>query len=128
MGLAQMCLLVPATLFLLVGGSVADHLGGRRVAAIAQLIAATPPACLLLVIAFNGLGFDVMVAYAIVIGLTQAFVTPARDGLLNRVAERSIQRTVVLTSVIQFGVQMVGFLLASFRGTAWGAEPILGRS
>ncbi len=124
-GIAQMCLLVPTTLFLLVGGSVADHLGGRRVAALAQLVAALPPCLLLVVIASDGLTFNAMLAYAIVIGLTQAFVTPARDGLLNHVAEGSIQRTVVLTSIIQFGVQMAGFLLASFADRV-GAEPILG--
>jgi MFS family permease len=124
-GVAQMCLLLPATFFLLVGGSVADHVGGRRVAALAQVVAALPPFLLLIVIASKGLTFDAMIAFAIVVGLVQAFVTPARDGLLNRVAEGSVQRTVVLTSVIQFGVQMFGFMLASFA-EGIGAEPILG--
>lgn len=123
-GIAQMSLLVPTMLLLLIGGSTADHFGGRRVAALAQGAAALPPLFLFVVIAMNELTFDAMLAYAIVIGLAQAFVTPARDGLLNQVAEGSVQRTVVQTSVIQFGVQMFGFLLASFAERI-GALPIL---
>jgi len=123
-GIAQMSLLVPTTMLLLVGGSTADHYGGRRIAAFAQGAAAVPPLFLFVVIALEGLTFDAMIAYAIVIGLAQAFVTPARDGLLNQVAEGSVQRTVVQASVIQFGVQMFGFLLASFAERI-GALPIL---
>jgi hypothetical protein len=57
-------------------------------------------------------------------GCAQAFVTPARDGLLNQVAEGRVQRAVMLTSMWQFGLQVVGFLVASFADFA-GPEPIL---
>ena len=46
-GLAQMALLIPATLFMLVGGSLADTFGGRRIAVGAQSLAVLPPLMLL---------------------------------------------------------------------------------
>ncbi|MEJ2090094.1 MAG: MFS transporter, partial [Gammaproteobacteria bacterium] len=38
-GLAQMSLLLPGTVFILIGGSYADRFGGRRVVVIAQSFA-----------------------------------------------------------------------------------------
>ena len=123
-GVAQMSMLVPATLFMLVGGSLADHFGGRRIAAIAQALAAVPPLLLALAVAAGALRFGALVGYAIAMGLAQAFVTPARDSLLNDVAEsRSIQRTVVRASFVQFGAQILGFLTASYADRT-GAVPV----
>ena len=42
-GIAQMTLLLPGTLLILAGGSVADRYGGRRVAALAQAAATLAP-------------------------------------------------------------------------------------
>ena len=111
-GLAQMVMLVPTTLLMLVGGSYADRFGGRRVAMIAQGFGVLPVLLLLYVVAADSLSFTTMLVYAVMMGCAQAFVTPARDGLLNQVAEGRIQRTVVLASLIQFGIQMVGLLAA----------------
>ena len=36
-----------------------------------------------------------LIVYALLMGLAQAFVTPARDGLLNLVAGNNVQRMVV---------------------------------
>jgi MFS family permease len=123
-GLAQTAMLLPATFLLLIGGSLADHFGGRRVAVIAQCLSVVPPLALLLAIASDRLSFQTMIGYAVVMGCIQAFVTPARDGLLNQVAGGRIQRAVLLVSMIQFGVQMLGFLIAS-RADALGAVPVL---
>ena len=57
-------------------------------------------------------------------GCAQALITPARDGLLALLAEGEIQRKVVQVSMIQFGVQMFGFLAASFADS-FGALYIL---
>jgi predicted MFS family arabinose efflux permease len=51
--------------------------------------------------------------YALWIGTCQALVTPSRDGLLPRLADGQIQRRVVQVSVIQFGIQVFGFMIAS---------------
>src|SRR5262249_38682149 len=67
--------------------------------------------------------FGALVGYAIAMGLAQAFLTPARDSLLNDVAEAGIQRTVIRASFVQFGAQIVGFLVAS-NADRTGAAPI----
>ena len=112
-GFAQMAYLLPGTLFILLGGSVADHYGGRRVALIGQALAATLALCLAITMWFTDLTYTLFVLFAIAMGCAQAIVTPARDGLLPLVAEGQIQRRVVQASMIQFGTQMVGLLLAS---------------
>ena len=111
-GIAQMVMLIPTTLLMLVGGSYADRFGGRRVAMIAQTFGVLPVVLLIVVVVGDGLTFTTMLVYAVMMGCAQAFVTPARDGLLNQVAEGRIQRTVVLASLIQFGIQMIGLLVA----------------
>jgi MFS family permease len=123
-GLAQMALLLPGTLFILVGGSYADRFGGRRVVLIAQSFAVLASAYLLFVVGTDRLTFGLIVGYAVLMGFAQAFVTPARDGLLNSVAGGRLQRTVMLTSIMQFGMQMIGFLVASLSD-AVGPEMIL---
>ena len=114
-GVAQLALLFPATLLMLVGGSLADRLGGKRVAVVSQTLAVFPLGTLAIFLLLDQLSFGFMIVYAIAIGSLQAFVTPARDGLLNSVAQGNIQRTVVKVTLIQFLVQMGGFTLA---GTA----------
>ncbi len=123
-GLAQMAMLAPVMLLMLLGGSVADAIGGRRLAMIAQGFAVLPGIGLLAALAFDALDFRVMLLYAVAMGCAAAFVTPARDGLLNQVAEGQIQRTVVLVSLVQFGVQMLGFGVAGLAG--WiGPEAVM---
>jgi MFS family permease len=113
-GLAQMSLLIPATLFMLVGGSLADHYGGRRIAIIAQACAAFAPLYLVAMVVLDSLDYRGVIIFAIFMGCAQAFVTPARDSLLNQVADGQIQRRVLQTSMTQFGFQMLGFVAASF--------------
>jgi MFS family permease len=124
-GVAQMAMLVPAMLFMLIGGSLADHFGGRRLATTAQGLAILPPLILAAAVASGALRFEALVGYAIAMGLAQAFVTPARDALLNDVAETGIQRTVIRASFVQFGAQILGFLTAT-QADRFGAAPIFG--
>ena len=122
-GRAQMAMLVPATLFMLVGGSLADHFGGRRLATIAQGLATLAPLLLATTVATGHLRFGALIGYAIAMGLAQAFVTPARDALLNDVAETGIQRTVMRASFVQFGAQILGFWTAT-QADRFGAVPL----
>ncbi len=113
-GLAQMCFLLPATILMLVGGSLADQYGGRRVAFWGQLAAAAAPMFLTLMIVLDQFSYNTILVFAVMMGCAQALVTPARDGLLAQVADGQIQRKVVQASMVQFGVQMLGFVIASF--------------
>ena len=123
-GLANMALLLPSTLLTLLGGSLADRLGARKVAIIAQALAVLPPIYLALALFFQFLSFQTMILYALAIGTLQAFVTPARDGLLNSVAGGDIQRTVVKTTLVQFTAQIVAIGIAGTAQTI-GGTPIL---
>ncbi|NIP13863.1 MAG: MFS transporter, partial [Pseudomonadales bacterium] len=112
-GLAQMTLLLPGTLLMLIGGTYADRFGGRRIVIGAQSLAACAPLLLLVLIWSDTLTYASMLVYAVLMGCATAFVTPARDGLLNEIAEGRVQRAVMLASMIQFGGQMIGFMLAA---------------
>ncbi len=127
-GLAQTAMLVPATLFMLVGGSFADRVGGRRVAFAAQSLAVLPPLALALILFTGRLSFPVMVGYALAFGMVQAFVIPARDGLLNSVAGGRIQRAVVKATFVQFSVQLLGFALAGSAERIGGHWVILAQA
>lgn len=123
-GVAQMATLLPVLLLLLVGGGLADRHGGARIASVAQALSAIPPLLLALTIVLNQLTFGAMLVYGVAMGCLQAFVTPARDGLLNDVAGSSVQRTVMLASLTQFACQIVGVAIAGLAGKT-GAEPLL---
>lgn len=112
-GLAQMAYLLPGTVFILIGGSIADQFGGRKIALIAQCAAASMAAGLALSMALTHFTYDKFLFFAVCMGCSQAILTPARDGLLPLVADGQIQRRVVQASMIQFGIQMIGFVLAS---------------
>lgn len=124
-GVAQMALLAPVTLLMLVGGGVADAAGGRRVAMVAQSVAVLPAAGLLLALGLDAVDFPVMIAFAVAMGCATAFVTPARDGLLNVVAQGRIQRAVVLVGLAQYGMLGLGFLVAGLADRV-GAGAVLG--
>lgn len=111
-GVAQMALLLPGLALMLVGGGMADHFGGARVASVVHALAALPPLGLAAMLAMDRLSYGTMLVYAVAMGCAQAFVTPARDGLLNEVAHGRIQRTVLLASLTQFGCQILGVSLA----------------
>jgi MFS family permease len=123
-GVAQMALLLPVLLLLLVGGGLADRHGGARIAFVAQSLCAIPPLVLAAFTFTDSLNFGTMLVYGVAMGCLQAFVTPARDGLLNDVAGPSVQRAVMLASLTQFACQIVGVALAGLAGET-GAAPLL---
>jgi MFS family permease len=113
-GFAQTVMLLPGTLLILVGGSFADRIGGKRIAVGGQLVAVLGPLLLIAVLLQGELSYNLMLCYAVLMGTANAFVTPGRDGLLNSVAQGRVQRAVMLTSIAQFGMQMFGFVVAYF--------------
>ena len=126
--LLQMAYLIPGTLLILLGGSVADHFGGRRIAIIGQLLAALMAAGLALTMWLTELTYPLFILFAISMGCAQAILTPARDGLLPVVAGGMIQRRVMQASLIQFGMQMVGLLLASLTDSIGVLYMLAGQS
>ena len=123
-GWAQTSLLLPGMALILIAGALADRVGPDRQALRAQAFAAITPWLLVVAIQMGALNYAVMVVYALLMGVAQAFVTPSRDGLLNHVAGGQVQRTVLLTSLAQFSCQIVGYAIAGFADQV-GAQPIL---
>ena len=123
-GWAQTAILAPGMLLILVAGAMADRMGADRQAMLAQAFAALAPWLLIFTLGAEMLSYGVMVAYALLMGLAQAFVTPARDGLLNHVAEGAVQRTVLLSSLVQFTGQIIGYSIAGFADSI-GPTPLL---
>jgi len=123
-GVAQMCFLLPTTVLILFGGSLADRFGPRWLVIRAQTLAVLPLLALLYLLATESLSFFALLVYAVLMGTVQAFVTPSRDGLLSQVAGSQVQRAVVKTSLVQFGLQMVGLGLSAMADL-FGPEPLV---
>jgi MFS family permease len=70
------------------------------------------------------LSYWALIGYALMMGTVGAFIQPARDGMLNRVAGDQLQRTVTVTMGLTFGAQIFGFAAASFADSI-GAIPLL---
>ncbi len=123
-GWAQTAVLAPGMLLILVAGALADRIGPDRQALLAHIFAALVPWLLIWALQAGVLSYGLMIAYALLMGLAQAFVTPARDGLLSYIAQGNVQRTVLLTSLAQFSCQIVGYTIAGYAD-AVGGEAIL---
>lgn len=113
-GVAQMSIMLPSLFFMLVGGGVADRGDLRRLLLRYHLIAAVPPLVLAWLVGTEKLTYALLIGYGIAMGTLGAFVIPARDALLHRVAEGAIQRGVMLANMGQFMGQLVGMILAGF--------------
>ena len=123
-GAAQSALMVPAVVLILLGGAVADRVDRRRLLIALHVAAAGIVLTLCAVLANGGLGYGVLIAYALAIGTVQAFVMPARDSLLSEVAGGNLGRGVAALNLIQWGTQAAGAFLAS-SARLLGAVPML---
>ena len=114
-GLAQTSSMVPALALLLVGGAVADRGDARRMLRGVHLAAALPILGLGLAWWSGVVSFPVLLVYGATLGTLQAFVMPARDAILPRVAGPDLMRAVAGLTICQFAGQALGNRLA---GTA----------
>ena len=96
-GIAQMSLMAPSIFLMLLGGAVADRADCRRLLVRGHLVAALPPLLLGVVIARGGLAYGGLIAYALAVGTAGAFVMPARDAMLTRVAAGGLGTSAALT-------------------------------
>ena len=124
-GIAQMAFMLPTMIFVLLGGSLADHYGGKRMAIIGHILASLAPLFLAMTVLTGELTYTSVIIFAVIMGTAQALITPARDGLLPLVAAGKIQRLVVQVSMVQFGIQAFGFLIAAFADDLGAATMLL---
>lgn len=124
LGIAQMSTQIPGLLLILLGGLLADRVDRRSILIWMHVLAGVPSAALAFAIWTGSLSYSLMIAYALFIGTVGAFVQPARDGMLNQIADGQLQRTVTITMGLTFGAQIFGFIAASFADQI-GAPPLL---
>jgi MFS family permease len=124
-GIAQSASMIPTFLLILLGGALADRRDRRTLLIRLHLFAAALAFALAGVVAGGLLSFGLLVAYALAIGSTTAFVMPARDALLSEVAGADLMRAVTAMTLVQWGAQAAGaFVGGSAR---WiGTVPALG--
>ncbi|WP_339832253.1 MFS transporter [uncultured Parvibaculum sp.] len=112
-GIAQMSLMAPAILFMLLGGTVADHGDARRILIRVHILSALPPLVLAGIYLSGNLTYASLIIFALTMGTLSAFAIPARDSALTRVAETGIQQAVTMAMGVQMGSQLVGMLIAA---------------
>lgn len=114
LGIAMMSLMLPTLLLILIGGATADHFDGRSILVVTHLLAGLPALGLSAIYGTGALTYPVLIAYALCMGAVGAFIMPARDALLTRIADASsLQQAVMRASGLQFGAQILGFVVAS---------------
>ncbi len=112
-GLAQMASQLPMLLFILWGGWLGDRVDQRRLLITLNCLMVIPPLVVATLFSAGVFNYTILFCWALVGGTFAAFVQPARDALLNRVAGSDIQRVVTMSIGVQFGVQILGFSLGS---------------
>jgi MFS family permease len=124
-GFAQSASALPQLVLLIIGGAVADRIEPRRLLTGMHAVSALPPILLAVVILFGQLSIASVIVYGVAIGVINAFLMPARDSLLSRVAGTMMIQTVTLMTVVQFSAQIIGTLVAGV--IEWvGTPTILG--
>jgi MFS family permease len=123
-GTAQMAVMLPSLLFLLVGGAAADRIDRRRTLVLLHGLAALACAGLGLCVAFGALSFELLVGYGLVAGTLQAFVIPTRDAQLSDVVRTGMSRAVAGLTSVQHGGQGLGAVCAGLASLV-GAPPVL---
>jgi MFS family permease len=110
LGAAQLALVLPTVVLLLIGGALADRVDRRRLLARLHLAAAAVMGALGMAVAAGAHTYGLVVGYALLIGTLAAFSFPTRDSLLNEVAGANLMRVVVGTTLAQFVAQGSGQL------------------
>ena len=112
-GLAQMIAQLPVVMLVLWGGWLGDRMDQRRLLICLTGIMAIPPLVLAAIFYWGSVTYALVVVYSVIMGCFMAFVQPARDALVNRVAGQRIQQVVTITVGLQWGVQIIGFAIGS---------------
>jgi len=124
-GTVQMAQTLPALLFLLLAGSIADRFERRRTLVAVHLGAAGVSGLMALLVASQRLDLGWLVIYAMLWGSLLALQLPSRESILFDVGSAHLSRAVTGSTLAQFVFQAAGNRLA---GTAalLGTAPLLG--
>ena len=123
-GIAQVSILAPSIFLITIGGVIADKTDTRKLLGIIHLLATLPLLMILFGLNYSFLSFQIMILYGLTTGIAQAFALPARDSLLNKVANGNIQKTVITAMLIQFICQLSGMGMGGLADE-WGIFPLV---
>ena len=123
-GFGQFSVMLPTLLLILFGGALADRVDVRKSLIVLHLLSALGPLVLAVLVSADLLSYNFLLLYGVWLGTITAFIMPARDTLLSRVAGSDMLKAVAGMTMVQFGCQAVGNLLAGLA--KWtGAAPVL---
>ena len=131
LGLAQAALTAPMLFLLPLAGVLAERADRRAILTGFHLLAAASAAVMAALLFADALTYWALVAFALVVGVAGAFVMPARDSAINPIVEIhqrmgrtiSLQRGVVIASLVQFAAQIAG-MGAGFLAATLGPAPL----
>jgi MFS family permease len=111
-GLAQMAVMLPNLLLILLGGALSDnrHLGSYLFRL--YLLYLLPFGVMFVAVNQHLLSYELLIVFGASYGVITAFIQPARESLLSEVAGEDLQRSVVHTTLVQFAAQSLGYLSA----------------
>ena len=116
LGLAQMAILFPNTIFLLFGGVISDRVHRGAWLSLLYMLYIMPLSMLWWFYTFNTLTLQLLIVSGVMFGFLNAFVQPARESLLVFTPSHLIQQSVAKSIVVKFIAQGVGFGLAGLLG------------
>ena len=116
LGLAQMAILLPNTIFLLFGGVISDRIHRGAWLSLLYMLYVMPLSMLWWFYAFNTLTFQLLIVSGVMFGFLNAFVQPARESLLVFTPSHLMHQSVAKSIVVKFIAQGVGFGLAGLLG------------
>ena len=114
LGIAQMCLQLPAIVLILMGGLLADRIDRRSILMVCHFLAALPALCLAWLISGGILSYSGVIVYGLLMGAITAFAQPARDGMLSQIADGELQKVVTIAMGLTFGGQVLGLFAGGF--------------
>lgn len=124
-GTVMAVLMLPNMLLSLFGGFVAERIDPRRVLPALHLVGALCVAALAIAFASGRLGYPGILGYAVAMGALGAFIAPARDAMMVRVAGGALPRVVPLVMSATYLGQLCGALVAGLTERV-GAQVELG--
>lgn len=124
LGIAQMAAQLPALMFVLFGGLLADRFDRRRILIIFHLIASMPAILVAVAIDAGNLSYLLLISFALAVSALNSFIQPARDSLLNQVSGNNLQKSVAIVMGLSFFSQIVGYAIAA-QADDLGPVPLL---
>lgn len=112
-GIAQMAGPLPMLFLILFGGWLGDRVDQRRLSLVLVSCMTVPPLLVAMLFMADLVRYELLILWMVMVGVFGAFAQPARDAMLNRVAQGNIQQVVTLVIGVQFGIQILGFGIGS---------------